>query len=79
MIDRTRLLDATPLLDFHSDGIANLMRARGWLTLPEHDRIGAACVFVLNEILFGYNRADDIPASEVLANGYGSATRRERS
>lgn len=71
MTDGTRLLDPTPLLDFQSDGIADLIQARGWLALPEHDRIGAAYDFVRNEILFGYNRADDIPASEVLADGYG--------
>ncbi|WP_040609646.1 transglutaminase-like domain-containing protein [Pseudooceanicola batsensis] len=71
MIDETRLLDATPLLDFRSEGIARLIEDRGWLRLPEHDRIGATYDFVRDEILFGYNRADDIPASEVLADGYG--------
>ena len=71
MIDETHLLDATPLLDFPSGGIARLIEDRGWLGLAEHDRIGAAYDFVRNEILFGYNRADDIPASEVLADGYG--------
>lgn len=71
MINETHLLDATPLLDFPSDGIARLIEDRGWLQLSEHDRIGAAYDFVRNEILFGYNRADNIPASEVLADGYG--------
>ncbi len=37
----------------------------------EYDRIGAAYDFVRNEILFGYNRTDAIPATEVLADGYG--------
>ena len=71
MIDRTRLLEPTPLLDFRAKTIARLIDARGGRQLSEHDRIGAAYDFVRNEILFGYNRADDIPASEVLANGYG--------
>lgn len=71
MIDRTRLLEPTPLLDFRAETIARLIDARGWRQLYEHDRIGAAYDLVRNEILFGYNRADDIPASEVLANGYG--------
>lgn len=71
MIDRTRLLEPTPLLDFRAETIARLIDARGWRQLSEHDRIGAAYDFVRNKILFGYNRADDIPASEVLANGYG--------
>lgn len=71
MIDRTRLLEPTPLLDFRAETIARLIDARGWRQLSEHDRIGAAYDLVRNEILFGYNRADDIPASEVLADGYG--------
>lgn len=71
MIDETALLEATPLLDFRADGIARLIEDRGWLPLSEQDRIGAAYDFVRNEILFGYNRADDIPASTVLAEGYG--------
>ncbi|TFL19462.1 transglutaminase-like domain-containing protein [Jannaschia formosa] len=71
MIDKTRLLDPTPLLDFRSEGIVRLIDERGWRALTEHERIGAAYDFVRNEILFGYNRADDIPASHVLADGYG--------
>ena len=71
MIDRTRLLEPTLLLDFRAEGIARLIAERGWRQLSEHDRIGAAYDFVRNEILFGYNRADDIPASEVLADGFG--------
>lgn len=39
--------------------------------MPLHDRIGAIYDFVRNEIDFGYNRADDIPASEVLDDRYG--------
>jgi len=53
MIDRTRLLEPTPLLDFQSDSIACLIQERGWSALAEHDRIGAAYDFVRNEILFG--------------------------
>src|SRR6056297_308291 len=71
MIDKTRLLEPTPLLDFQAEPIAGLIEARGWHQLSEQDRIGAAYDFVRNEILFGYNRADDIPASEVLADRYG--------
>lgn len=77
MIDRTRLLEPTPLLDFRAETIARLIDARGWRQLSEHDRIGAAYDFVRNEILFGYNRADDIPASEVLANGYSQCNTKE--
>ena len=65
------LLTATRLLDFEAAPIADLVAGRGWQALGEHDRIGAVYDFVRNEIAFGYNRSDDIPASEVLADGYG--------
>jgi hypothetical protein len=65
------LTAATPLLDDRHSDIAALIASRGWLGLDESGRIGAAYDFVRNEIAFGYNRADDIPASAVLADGYG--------
>lgn len=65
------LLAPTRLLDFEVPAVAGLIEDRGWEKLPEHERIGAVYDFVHNEIAFGYNRADDIPASEVLADGYG--------
>lgn len=61
----------TPLLDFDSDPIRSLVSDRGWRDLSEHDRIGAAYDFVRNEILFGYNASDALPASRVLEDGYG--------
>lgn len=64
-------LTETPLLDFGHPAIRHLVGARGWLELPPFDRIGAAYGFVRDEIAFGYNRRDDIPASAVLADGYG--------
>ncbi|MGK7296856.1 MAG: transglutaminase-like domain-containing protein [Candidatus Wenzhouxiangella sp. M2_3B_020] len=67
----TTLLESTRLLDFDAGPVRELVDARGWRALGEHDRIGAAYDFVRDEIRFGYNRADAIPASEVLADGYG--------
>lgn len=64
-------LSATSLLDFEAKPIQALIAGRGWSELSTHDRIGAVYDFVRNEIAFGYNRADDIPASDVLADGYG--------
>ena len=61
----------TRLLDFHTAGIAGLIANRGWHDLSEYERIGAAYDFVRNEIAFGYNSADDIPASTVLRDGFG--------
>jgi hypothetical protein len=65
------LLAPTRLLDFEVPAVARLIEDRGWGELPRHERIGAVYDFVRNEIAFGYNRADDIPASEVLGDGYG--------
>ena len=64
-------LAPTRLLDFHHPSIEALVAARGWRTLPEYERIGAIYDFVRNEIAFGYNRGDELPASEVLADGIG--------
>ena len=66
-----RFLSHTPLLDFQTDLIQQVIADRGWLTLSQADRIGAAYDFVRNEILFGYNSDDALPASKVLADGYG--------
>ena len=65
------LLAATPLLDFHHPGIEALVARRGWRALPMHERIGAVYDFVRNEIPFGYNEGDELPASRVLADGLG--------
>lgn len=64
-------LQATRLLDVDDPGIQELVAARGWRSLPERERIGAIYDHVRDEIAFGYNAADDIPASAVLADGYG--------
>ena len=65
------LLASTKLLDFEAAPIARLIEDRGWRKMDQFDRIGAVYDFVRNEITFGYNRADDIAASDVLSDGYG--------
>lgn len=47
------------------------MNSLGWEALPEYERIARIYDFVQNEILFGYNEADDISASKVYEDGYG--------
>lgn len=66
-----RYLKATPLLDFNHPSVADLVLSRDWTKLPEYERIGRIYDFVQNEISFGYNQADDIPASNVLTDGLG--------
>ena len=62
---------ATPLLDFGHPTLQDLIAQRGWAALPPTERIGAIYDFVRNEIAFGYNTGDELPASQVLADGYG--------
>ena len=66
-----RLLQPTRLLDFAHPIIEALVEKRGWRQLPMYERIGAVYDFVRNEIAFGYNEGDELPASTVLADGIG--------
>lgn len=64
-------LAPTALVDFDAPSIRALVVRRGWSALDPFERIGAAYRFVRDEIAFGYSETDDIPASRVLADGYG--------
>ncbi|AOW12606.1 transglutaminase [Hydrogenophaga crassostreae] len=65
------LSSPSPLLDFEHPEIQRLIRDRRWLSLSEHERTGRIYDFVRNEIAFGYNERDNLPASRVLADGMG--------
>jgi len=65
------LLKATLLLDIRHPAVEALVTERGWRALAPYDRIGAVYDFVRNEIAFGYNEGDELPASRVLADGIG--------
>lgn len=67
----TNYLAETKLLDFSAPTIQGLLQSRGWPDLKPYEQIGAAYDFVRDEIAFGYNRRDDIPATAVLTDGYG--------
>ncbi|WP_440903406.1 transglutaminase-like domain-containing protein [Catenovulum sp. SX2] len=64
-------LEKTQILDFDDHNIQSLIAERNWQALDDYNKIGEAYTFVKDEIQFGYNRSDDIAASEVLADGYG--------
>ena len=66
-----KYLEETPLLDATHPTLVELVHARGWKELEPFDAIGAIYDFVRNEIRFGYNASDDLPASTVLTDGYG--------
>ena len=62
---------STEILDYEKSNIQNLVVSRDWMKLNQYKKIGAAYTFVRNEVLFGYNKSDDIKASQVLIDGYG--------
>ncbi|MFZ1984550.1 MAG: transglutaminase family protein [Desulfatitalea sp.] len=66
-----RYLKETRLLDFNHTSLLELAENRGWASLSEFERIARIYDFVQNEIAFGYNEADDIPASQIYNDGYG--------
>lgn len=59
------------MLNYDHPAIADLVARRGWMQLGEYERIGAVYNFVRDDIAFGYNASDDLPASTVLADGLG--------
>ena len=64
-------LSSTRMLDYENSSIQKLIEKRGWKFLPPFEQIKAIYNFVRDEILFGYNIDDNIPASKVLKDGYG--------
>ena len=59
------------MLDYSNSSIQELIKSRGWKEIEDFERIKSIYNFVKDEILFGYNMDDDIPASKVLSDGYG--------
>jgi len=66
-----RYLAETPLIDWTHESIDSLYMERRWDGLDAEGRARVAHEFVRDEIAFGYNRHDVIPASGVLAEGMG--------
>ncbi len=70
-MDATKYIKETPILDYSNQQIQDLIKIKKWVTISEYDKIGKIYHFVQNDILFGYNKSDEIPASIVLKDGYG--------
>ncbi len=66
-----KYLSETAMLDYSHTTIQKLISEKGWRDMPEFDRLKAIYNYVRDEILFGYNIDDNIPASRVLKDGYG--------
>ncbi len=64
-------LAETPMLDYSAPKLQSLIQSRGWKAMDPFPRIQSIYLFVRDEILFGYNTDDGIPASRVLQDGYG--------
>jgi hypothetical protein len=64
-------LKETSLLNYSEPSVQTLINKRGWRELGEKDRILAIYNYVRDEIIFGYNINDNIPATEVLKDDYG--------
>lgn len=64
-------LNNTAMLNYNERAICDLIKAQKWNELDEFVKIGAVYDFVQNKILLGYNRYDDLTATQVLKDGYG--------
>ena len=71
IMDTKKYLTSTAMLNYDDPSIQALIEQKRWRSLPEFDRIRQIYNYVRDEILFGYNIDDDIPASKVLKDGYG--------
>ncbi len=66
-----KYLFETPMLDFGSNAITQLISKHKWNEEEVFMKIKCIYEYVQNEILFGYNETDYLSASEVLKEGYG--------
>ena len=64
-------LQETRMLDYSHPSIRRLVQMKKWDTLEPFACIRAIYCFVRDDILFGYNVDDGIPASRILSEGYG--------
>jgi len=64
-------LKETKLLNYNNDSIQKLIAEKGWKNLNEKNKITRIYDFVRDDIKFGYNIDDIIPASKVIQDGYG--------
>lgn len=65
------LLQSTALLDFEHATIQDLIEKRAWRKLDPVERVQSIYNFVRDEVPFGYNEKDALPASRVLSDGIG--------
>lgn len=59
------------MLNYQAPQIADLINKQKWNDLNEFEKIGAIYDYVQNKILLGYNKYDNLTATQVLADGIG--------
>lgn len=64
-------LNDTTMLNYCEQEIAELVKAKKWNDFDEYNKIGAIYDYVQNNILLGYNKCDNLTATQVLAEGIG--------
>ncbi len=64
-------LTATKILNYSHPSIQKLVEQKDWNNLDVTSKVQAIYNFVRDDIKFGYNISDDIPASQILKDGYG--------
>lgn len=64
-------LKETRILDYSDASVVKLVESRNWNQMDTVSRVKSIYNYVRDEIRFGYNLSDDIPASRVLKDGYG--------
>ena len=67
-------LKETPMLNFSNPNIQKLIEMKHWKEQNKFDCLKSIYNFVRDDIEFGYNFDDNISASQVLEDGYGSST-----
>lgn len=63
-------LKETNILDYSNAAIQKLLEQRRWKNVDDVSQVKAIYNFVRDEIKFGYNVSDNIPASQILKDGY---------
>ncbi|WP_353096012.1 transglutaminase-like domain-containing protein [Tissierella praeacuta] len=66
-----KYLQTTHMLDYNCNEIQQLVKNRKWKEKDEFQKVLEIYNFVRDEIKFGYNIDDTLPASRVLKDGYG--------
>jgi transglutaminase-like putative cysteine protease len=70
-LDYKNYLKASDILDFDNSAIKSLIKDKGWNRMTEAYKVKSIYNYVKDDIKFGYNLNDNIPASEVLKDGFG--------